>query len=334
MKQGRRSYYFLIIFALVNLFGTLGYTLLLDINVLDAMYMTVITVSTVGFGEVAPLTPLAKGFTIILIFISLGFIGYAGTQLVNFFFEGEIRNIWRDRKLKDKLDHLKDHVIVCGAGETGRHVIDSLHQENVSFVVIEQNEEKVEFVKEDKVIAFVGDATTDEALERAGIRRAKGLVAALSTDANNLYTVLTAREINPNLTIVARAINHNSHDKLIRAGANKTVSPNEIGGHRMASMLLKPSVIAFLDTITHSGKIDLNLNQVVIKDGSHLSNKTLQEAHIPEKTDLIIIAIKEEGEDDIIFNPKKDYPLRPNQTLIVLGEDEDLDKLKHLAEDK
>ncbi|MCC5890891.1 MAG: TrkA family potassium uptake protein, partial [Alkalibacterium sp.] len=137
---------------------------------------------------------------------------------------------------------------------------------------------------------------------------------------------------NPDLHIVARAITHDSHEKLIRAGADKTVSPNEIGGYRMASMLLKPNVIAFLDTITHSGKIDLNLNEVIIKPDSELSNKTLMDANIPEQTDLIIIAIKEDEDDGIVFNPTKDHLLRPGQTLIVLGEDKDLNKLKKLAE--
>lgn len=232
--------------------------------------MTVITISTVGFGEVVPLTFSAKIFTILLIFLTLGIIGYAGTSLVHFFFEGKMREAWRERKMRDQLSQLKDHMIVCRAGETGRHVIESLKQENIAFVVIEQDEVKVEALKRNKVIAFLDDATTDEALEKAGILKAKGLIATLSTDASNLYTVLTAREMNQQLMIVARAINNNSHDKLIRAGANKTVSPNEIGGHRMASMLLKPSVVAFLDTITHSDNIDLNLNQVVINPKSQL----------------------------------------------------------------
>ncbi|TVP91523.1 potassium channel family protein, partial [Alkalibacterium sp.] len=168
--------------------------------------------------------------------------------------------------------------------------------------------------------------------EKAGISRAKALVASLNNDANNLYAVLSARQLNPDLHIVARAITHDSHEKLIRAGADKTVSPNEIGGYRMASMLLKPNVIAFLDTITHSGKIDLNLNEVIIKPDSELSHKTLMDANIPEQTDLIIIAIKEEEDDGIVFNPTKDHLLRPGQTLIVLGEDKDLNKLKKLAE--
>lgn len=157
-------------------------------------------------------------------------------------------------------------------------------------------------------------------------------MASLNNDANNLYAVLSARQLNPQLHIVARAITHDSHEKLIRAGADKTVSPNEIGGYRMASMLLKPNVIAFLDTITHSGKIDYNLNEVIIKQNSDLSHKSLMDANIPEQTDLIIIAIKEVENENIVFNPTKDYILEPGQTLIVLGEDKDLNKLKKLAE--
>lgn len=217
--------------------------------------------------------------------------------------------------MKDQLSEMKDHIIVCGAGETGQHIIQSLEKEQVDFVVIEFEQDKIEQVKEySSVIAFQGDATSDETLEKAGISRAKGLVASLNNDANNLYVVLSARQLNPNLQIVAQAITHDSHEKLIRAGADKTVSPNEIGGHRMASMLLKPNVIDFLDTITHSGKIDLNLNEVVIKQGSRLSHKTLMDANIPEQTDLIIIAIKEVDSDDILFNPTKittSLPVRP-----------------------
>lgn len=332
MQQHKRTLYILYLLVAIILIGIGGYYLLLDISLIDAFYMTVITISTVGFQEVVPLTVPAQLFTIILIFFSLGTLGYTGSQLISFFFGGTLQEVWREQKMKDRLADLNDHIIVCGAGETGQHIIQSLERENVEFVVIEFEEDKLEAIKEyDNVIAFQGDATQDEVLEKAGIHRAKGLIAALNSDANNLYTVLTARQLKPDLLIVARAITHNSHEKLIRAGADKTVSPNEIGGHRMASMLLKPSVIAFLDTITHSGKIDLNLNEVVIQPSSAISNKTLMQANIPEQTDLIIIAIKEKEDDGIVFNPTKDHLLKPGQTLIALGDNDDLKKLKKLA---
>lgn len=333
MQQRKRTVHVLYLLVTIIIIGTLGYFLLLDITLMDAIYMTVITMSTVGYQEVAPMTPPAQIFTIILIFFSLGTLGYSGSQLIGYFFGGKLREAWREQRMKDQLSEMKDHIIVCGAGETGQHIIQSLEKENAKFVVIEFEPEKLEAVKEySSVIAFQGDATSDETLQKAGISRAKALVATLNNDANNLYAVLSARQLNPDLHIVARAITHNSHEKLIRAGADKTVSPNEIGGHRMASMLLKPNVIAFLDTITHSGKIDLNLNEVIIKPHSRLSHKTLMDANIPEQTDLIIIAIKEVGSEEIVFNPTKDYLLTPGQVLIVLGEDDDLNKLKVLAE--
>ncbi|GEK91606.1 potassium channel family protein [Alkalibacterium kapii] len=332
MQQNKRTLYILYLLIAIIIVGTGGYYLLLDISLMDSLYMTVITISTVGFQEVTPLDAPAQLFTIILIFFSLGTLGYTGSQLISFFFGGTLQKVWREQKMKEQLDELNDHIIVCGAGETGQHIIQSLETEDVQFVVIEFEEDKLEAIQEyDDIIAFQGDATQDEVLLKAGIDRARGLIAALNNDANNLYTVLTARQLKPDLHIVARAITHNSHEKLIRAGADKTVSPNEIGGHRMASMLLKPSVIAFLDTITHSGQIDLNLNEAVIKPSSEISHKTLMEANIPEQTDLIIIAIKDKDDDKIIFNPTKDHLLTPGQTLIALGDDDDLKKLKKLA---
>lgn len=333
MSQRKRTIHVFYLLITIIIVGTIGYSLLLNIGFIDAIYMTVITMSTVGFREVAQMTAPAQIFTIFLIFLSLGTVGYTGSQLVGYVFGGELKEARREQKMMDKLDKLNNHIIVCGAGETGQHIIQSLYKENAQFVVVEFEKEKLDVVKEySDIIAFQGDATSDEILEKAGISRAKALVASLNNDANNLYAVLSARQLNPDLHIVARAITHDSHEKLIRAGADKTVSPNEIGGYRMASMLLKPNVIAFLDTITHSGKIDYNLNEVNIKPGSDLSHKTLMDANIPEQTDLIIIAIKEGEDNDIVFNPTKDYLLKPGQTLIVLGEDKDLNKLKKLAE--
>lgn len=234
--------------------------------------------------------------------------------------------------MADTRDQLTDHIIVCGADETGRHVIETLGKEHMNTVVIERDQEKIKRVSgNSEVITVSGDATKGEVLEEAGIKRARGLIIALDTATNNLDTVLAAREMNPSVFIIAKAVDHNSHDELIRAGANKTVSPNEVGGNRMALLLLKPSVITFLDTITHSENNDLNLNEVVIDPNSSLCNLTLMEANIPEQTDLIITAIKEKGQKSLVFNPNKDYILTAGQTLIVLGDDRDIDRLRELA---
>ncbi|EXJ22584.1 Potassium channel protein [Alkalibacterium sp. AK22] len=332
MDKRKRTFLIIALLAAIVLIGTAGYYLMLDITLMNAFYMTIITMSTVGFQEVAPMHATAQLFTVGLIVISLATIGYSGGQLIGLLLDGSLRESWREQKMKEQLNALNDHIIVCGAGETGWHIIQSLMKQNTDFVVIEFEEEKLEAVKEyGSILAFQGDATSDDVLERAGISRARSLVASLNNDANNLYTVLSARQLNPNLNIVARAITHDSHEKLIRAGADKTVSPNEIGGYRMASMLTKPNVVAFLDTITHSGKIDLNLNEVIIQADSELSNKTLMQASIPEQTDLIIIAIKEQDNEQIVFNPTKEHLLKAGQILIVLGDDKDLNKLKNLA---
>ncbi|MBM7542057.1 potassium channel family protein [Amphibacillus cookii] len=332
MKHRKRIFFLIGLLLVLVIFGSLGYLLLLEVEWIDALYMATITISTVGYGEVAPMTAEAKIFSILLIIMSIGVIGYAGSALMRYFFEGTVKQVWRERKMKEQINKMNDHIIVCGAGETGGQVIHVLQQQNANFVVVEQDVNKVEELKKDRIAVIHADATTDQALDEANIIKASGLVTSLSTDANNLYTVLTAREMNPQLNIIARAITPNSHDKLIRAGANKTVSPNEIGGHRMASMLLKPSVIAFLDTITHSGHIDLNLNEVEIEQGSYLVGKSIEEANIAEETDLILIAIKSKKEDHMIFNPKQNYLLKTDDIMIVLGEQVQLKELMKLAQ--
>lgn len=254
MKNRNKIIFFFGLVCALFIIGSLGYWLILDgISWLDAIYMTAITISTVGYGEVAPMSDLAKIFSIALIIFSIGVIGYGGSTVISYIFEGNLKEAWRTRRMNDRIERLTNHYIVCGAGKTGIYVIQTLEARSIPFVVIDNDPDIVNTLKEDDINVIVADATTEDALKKAKIEDAKGLVASLSTDADNLFTVLTARELNYEFTIIAKAINHKSHDKLLRAGANKTVSPNEIGGHRMASMLLRPSVISFLDTVTHAG---------------------------------------------------------------------------------
>ncbi|SDC07336.1 voltage-gated potassium channel [Pelagirhabdus alkalitolerans] len=324
MKNKRKVIILFVMLTFIVLLGTTSYWILLDISLLDSLYMTIITISTVGYGEVVDLTPEAQIFTMILIFLGIGVIGYAASTIVSYFLEGNIRAFWRDKKMNEAIKNLKNHYIVCGAGETGRHVINSLKKEAIDFVIIECDQTRVEALKEEKLLVLKGDATDESILQEANIESAKGLVTTLSTDANNLYTVLTAREINRQLLIIARAITDTSHEKLIRAGADKTVSPNEIGGHRMASMLLKPSVMAFLDTITHSGSLNLNLNEITVSAESSLCGEMIKDVEIFKSSEGMLIAIKSKGTDDISFNPADNYIIRPQDVLIFLGEEEDL----------
>ena len=324
------------VFALISivLIGVIGYSSLLDLNFIDALYMTVITISTVGYAEVSAMTPEAKLFSVFLIIISLSSVGYMFTRIVSSLMEGDIRKAIRRKMMEIKISDYNNHYILCGAGETGWHAMKKFQKSNVNLVVIDKDENVIAELLEEGVSAILGDATMDETLERAGISRAKGLICCLSKDSDSVFTVLTARELNQNLYIVSRAIDKSSHDKLKRAGANNTISPDEIGGNRMAALMLRPNVISFLDIITHTGEVVLDLENVEIYDNSPIMNKSLRDAKIPEKTGLIVLAIKKKNNKKLQFNPHSDELLEIGDTMIVLGTQEQVNKLRKLAFDK
>lgn len=243
MEQNKRI---LTIFSLLFLLlftGIMGYSILLDLSFLDALYMTVITISTVGYTEVGEMNSKAKVFSIVIILLSLGTVGYIFTNIASSLLEGDLKLAWRRRKMEKDIGKLKDHYILCGAGETGLNAIKQFVKSDVNFIVIDKNKNIVDNLIEDGILAFQGYCTTEETLLHCQIRSAKGLIASLSKDADNVYTVLTARQLNDDLYIVSRAIDDKSHGKLKKAGANNTISPNEIGGTRMASLILKPNII-------------------------------------------------------------------------------------------
>jgi voltage-gated potassium channel len=323
----------LIIFLLIAVLmsGILGYMTFLNLSFIDALYMTVITISTVGYGEVGIMTPIAKLFTIIIIFSGLSVFGYVITSLFSLFFEGELKNAWRKKRMESKISVLNDHYIVCGAGDVGRTVIKSFCDSNVTFIVIEENEKRVEELRQQEILTILGNATHEDILEKAGISNAKGIVCSLSTDAENVFTVLTARQMNDDIFIVSKAIEPSSHNKLTKAGANKTISPNEIGGQRIAALLIRPSVISFLDVITHAGDITLDLDEVVISSHSTLIGKMLLEAKIPEQTGLIILALKKKGDNTFKFNPSSNEVLDNGDTMVVLGTNIQVDQLNNMV---
>ncbi|WP_025730910.1 potassium channel family protein [Atopobacter phocae] len=334
MKEQRHQINVLIILLLSLLFtGTIGYMVLLDLNLVDALYMTVITISTVGYGELGVMGVEAKLFSIILIFISLGTVGYLFSAIVSSFLEGDMKKAWRRRKMEAKIEQLKNHYIVCGAGETGYYAVKQFQAAQTPYVVIDNSEEKVNKLIEENIPAIYGDASLEETLERANISQAKGLISSLPTDALNVFTVLTARQMNPKIYIVSRAINKRADEKLKKAGANNTISPNEIGGTRMAALMLRPTVMSFLDIITHAGEVVLDLEDVVIFKNSQLLNKQLKDARIPDKTGLMIIAIKKYNGDDLIFNPSSEEVLEEGDRMVVLGRMEQVNILKTMAND-
>lgn len=313
--------------------GVIGYSTFLNVNLLDALYMTVITISTVGFQEVAVMTPEAKLFSILIIFLGLSFVGYLFTSLAAFLLEGSMKEILKKRRINNKMKSLENHYILCGAGETGANVIRQFEKKHVPYIVIDNNKERVAALIERGVMALYGDATNEEALIEAGILKARGLISSLSNDADNVFTVLTSRSLNKDLHIIARSIDDHASEKLMRAGANRTISPNEIGGRRMAALMLQPTVISFLDLITHAGDVELDLDEVVLFPGSEFIGLSLKEARIPDKTGLVILAIQKSGTKEMIFNPGSETILQNGDSMIVLGKSERVLVLKKLSKD-
>jgi voltage-gated potassium channel len=311
--------------------STFIYMATLNINLLDALYMTVITISTVGFKEVAEMTPQAKIFTIILIIISVFMVGYLLSAIVTYFSGGNFYDNWREKKMKKTIEEMNNHIILCGGGETGIYVAKQLAASDAEFVIIDNDLDIIEEVKTLGYPYVFEDATREMSLKAANIETAKGLITTLPKDADNVYVVLTARYLNPKLHIISRAHEEFSDKKLKRAGANVTVSTNEIGGKKIAALMLKPQASHFMDYIVDTGNIHLDLEEITINPISELCELALKDAKISEKTGLIVLAIRREKNDEFIFNPRANEILHAEDTMIVIGEKKQIDKLKALA---
>jgi len=319
------------LFGILVILGSAGYALIEGWGIMDAAYMTVITLTAVGFNEVQPLTQDGRIFTMILLGAGITWMGTWFALITSFIVELDLTHVLRARRNTKRLNAMENHVIVCGAGRTGQQVIQELQDMKASCVVIERDHGRVEELREDfpDVMVVTEDATHDEALIEAGLRRARGLVACLSADTDNLFICLSARDLEPELTIVARAYEEETMDKLYRAGATHVVSPNVSGAVRMASVLLRPSVVSFLDIATRSSDMALRMEQARIKAKSRLVGSTLAEAKIPQATGLIVIALKKEdaAPGGFVFNPVADTQLDAGDELIVLGAQEQIDEL-------
>jgi voltage-gated potassium channel len=308
--------------------GTIGYMLIEGWGFLDALYMTIITITTVGFKEIHELSQKGQIFTIILIISGVGTVLYALSNGAKFVLEGELQEVFGRQRLEKRLKDLKDHYIICGYGRMGKIIARELRHEKLLFVVIEKNGTILD--EKDDTLVLQGDATKDELLKRAGIERAKCLISVLPTDAENLYVVLSARGLNPSLLIVARAGEEGSGRKLLRAGADRVVSPYYIGGLRIAQTVLKPAVVDFIEFATKSGNIDLQIEEITIQEGSHLENQTLDECGIGRDLGVIIVAIKQKS-GEMKFNPTFKTAIQSGDTLIAVGETSKLAILEKMA---
>lgn len=307
--------------------------ILLKVDFVDALYMTVITISTVGFGEVGTTSDQSEIFSIFMIFLGVGVVGYTFTTVVAMFVEGKLTELWKGSKMEKKISALSDHYIICGSGELAEVIIKKFIDENLNFVVITDNIKDLDDYSHHDVLVIEGHSTEESILEHAGINKAKGLISTLDSEVDNIVTVLTARNLNKEIYIIANSISKSGSEKLLKVGANKTLSAVEISGKRMASLMIKPNIISFLDVVTRIGDIELDLEEVIVKKASYLENKTLLEAQIPKKTGLIVLAIKKIEDGQLQFNPPVDYIFKIGDVLIVLAREDQIDKLKHLGDE-
>lgn len=331
MEDKRKLKFFFVVFALLLIFGTLGYMILLKVSLVDALYMTVITISTVGFGEVGTTSDLSELFSIIMIFLGVGVVGYAFTTVEAMLVEGRLVDLWKGSKMDKKISALDEHYIICGSGELADVIIDKFIKEGLDFLVITDERADLDDYSHHDILVIEGQATEEEVLEKAGISRAKGLIAALPSEVDNIVTVLTARNLNKDIYIIANSTSKSGSQKLMKVGANKTMSAVEISGKRIASLMIKPKIISFLDVVTKVGDVEMDLEEVIVKKGSYLENKDLIAAQIPNKTGLIVLAIKRNKDKKMLFNPPGNYTFEIGDVLIVLGREEQVEKLRHLG---
>ncbi len=326
----KRIFKILSVILLIFICGVTGYIIIEKWTFLDSLYMTVITLTTVGFMEVQPLSPAGRLFTVIILITGFSVILYGFGVVTAFFVEGELMGILRRRRMKKEISRLNQHYIICGAGNMGRYVIDEFIKTENPFVVVEKDVDEVQLLQERfKNILYVeGDASSDAALKNAGIEKASGVITTFSSDKDNLFVVLTARSINSDLRIVARCIEDESRRKLQTAGANAIVSANSIGGMRIASEMLRPTVVSFLDVMLRGKDEALRVEEALIKQGSKIDNLIIEEAGILKNIGLIIIAVKDGKTGQYIYNPCSDFRLKSGDTLIVIGRVEQIRKLR------
>ena len=315
--------------ALAIAVGTVIFHALEGWSILDSLYVTAQTVTTVGFGDLTPRTAYGRAFATIFMMVGVGVVLYALTSTVQSIVQSELIATFGQRRRSRKMSKLRNHFIICGAGRVGSHLVRSLLGSKDTLIVIERDPQKVAELTDLGIRVLVRDATLEETLREAGVEHARGLAACLPNDADNVYVVLTARDLGPNLHIVARAAEEQAEVKLIRAGANRVVAPTIIGGHRMAVALTKPAVSDFIDSIT-ANKLELGFEQLEVDSVSSLVGRKLSETNIRSELDIVIVSIRRSN-GQIVFNPSGEAVLESGDMLIAIGNSEALMKLNALA---
>jgi voltage-gated potassium channel len=307
--------------------GTLGYILIEGWNFSDAFYMTILSISTTGFQEVHPLSESGQLLTVFIIIMGLGALAYFVGRLVQVVIENYLM---RRRRMEAKLRRLKNHYIVCGFGRMGRNICEDLTEAGEKFVVIEQDQNRLPALDELGYLYVTGDAASDESLLKAGIQNANGLIAVVSSDAENIYTTLSAKSLNPNITVVARALQDESESKLKKAGADRVIKPYELVGHRMAQLVLRPGIEEFIDTVVRRGGKSIMMEEISVEQTSCLVGQSLRESPIRKELNIIIVVIhREDGE--LIYNPPSDVRIKAQDRMIAIGDRKQLERFASLC---
>jgi len=317
MSPTRRLLYIAAVLLAVIAAGTIGYMVIQDWPFMDALFMTIITISTVGYREVHDLSDAGRVFTIFLIVGGVGIMFYSVGTIVQYFVENQLSRLLGGRRMKQDISKLKDHIIICGYGQAGKEVALTLSEESVPFVVVDNSDEAVKRASEDGRLFVRGNATTDEVLEEAGIQQARGLVAAVGDDADNIFITLSAKGLRHDIQVVARAYAEESESKLKRAGADRVILPLRLGGRRMAMIALHPLVIDFVETTIHSRDRDFVLEEIRVASGSPIAGMSINQGH-ESSGGASVLAVKKKG-GPLLANPPSETLLEPGDEVVVMG---------------
>ncbi|WP_052318147.1 potassium channel family protein [Spirochaeta africana] len=304
--------------------GTGGYILIEGWSLGDAFYMTMITLTTTGFGEVRPLTPGGRLLTVFVIMSGLASLAYLGGRTVQLLVESYVI---RRKRMERKIASLRNHIIVCGFGRMGRHVCEDLASEKAPFVVIENDPEVLEALDHSGYLHLIGDASADEVLRKAQVEHARGLISVVSSDAENVFTTITAKALNPELFVVTRAVNDQTEPKLKTAGADRVIKPYELVGHRLTQLVLRPGIVEYMETVARAHGQDISIEEVVLLENSPLAGKTLAESPLRSELNIIVVAIQQTN-GRLLYNPPSSQILQANDRLVAIGE---LSRLRDLG---
>lgn len=324
-----RLYWALFLLILSFLIGTLGFVLIENYSFLDAFYMCIITAATIGYHEIKPLSEAGKIFNIFYILSNLTLLAFVVSTLTSYLFEGELSKAFRKYKIQKIIKKMENHIIVCGYGRNGMNVCQELNRLEESYVLIEKTESHLQhFLSSKQRQVIIGDATTEETLLEANIQKAKAMIITLPSDANNVFITLTAKELNPNLFIITRASEFSSEKKMYRAGANKVVMPEALGGIHMAQLVVKPYIVEFLDLISGLDKLKLKLEEIAFSEvKEEFKNCSIKSLQRREEHEVNIIAFKDKNRG-FILNPNDNTIISEDQVLIILGTNEAIERFK------